>query len=144
MRYLPVIILVLMLAGCGGQPAMTPTPTFAPTPTLLPTVVPGSGEDERDVANIIEQFGQAVVRGDTLVALLVLTPSAQRVVAAGDIETFLGRRERPRALEVERVRLTEDIATADCAVRYAAGDVSIQLRLVRLDGQWKIDARVNQ
>ena len=144
MKYVCAITLLLVLTGCGGRPALAPTPTLGPTPTLPPTVVPGSADDEREAASTVRQFGQAVTRGDTLVALLVLSPSAQRVVGAGDLETFLGRRERPRAFDVQQVRLMEDVATADCTVRYAAGPVTLQLRLIRLEGQWKIDARLNE
>lgn len=143
MRYLIGIILGLTLAGCRDYPAPAPTPTVAPLPTLPATVAPGSEEDEREVVSTVQQFGEAVTRGDTLVAVLLLSPSAQRVVAASNLETFLGRRERPRALEVTRVQLTEDVATATCAVRYAAGAFSIQLRLVRLEGRWKIDGVAN-
>lgn len=144
MRYLCAIILALTFTSCGGQPPRNPTPTLAPLPTPPPTTAPGSVEDQREVVSTVQQFGKAVTRGDTLVALLVLSPSAQRVVSAGNLETFLGRRERPRALELKQVRLTGDIATVDCAVRYAAGVWAIKLRLIRFDGQWKIDARVNE
>ena len=140
MKSFPIVALVLVLAGCDSRAALAPRPTVHVTAAPLPTVVPGSTEDERDVAGIVRQFGKAVAEGDTLVAILVLSPSAQRVVAAGDLETFLGRRERPRELVLERLRLDDDVATAECVMRYASGDVAIRLRLVRLEGHWKIDA----
>ncbi len=138
---LAVALGLLVLASCSYEAAPLPTPTFQPTATLPPTVVPGSAADEKEVANTVRQFGQAVVHGDTIVALLVLSPSAQRVVAASDLQGFLGRGERPRAIELRDVHLDRDVARADCALWDSSGEHPLRLRLVRIDGQWKIDAR---
>lgn len=145
-----LVVMLAALTGCletpGPQAALEPTATATtvPTPTLPPTPVPGSTADERDAANTARQFGAAVTRGDHVVALLVLSPSAQQVVAAGDASALLGTPEPPEAFEVRSVQLTGDVATAECRVRYRDTERTVRLRLVRLDGVWKIDARVGE
>jgi hypothetical protein len=134
-------VMLLALAACGYVATPMPTPTFQPTATIPPTAAPGSAADEREVADTVRQFAQAVVRGETIVALVVLSPSAQRVVASSDLQQFLGRTERPRTIQLRDVQLDEDVARADCAIWDSSGEHSIQLRLVRIDGEWKIDAR---
>jgi hypothetical protein len=142
-------VLLLALAGCtntatpqaAADPSLTPTPVA--TPTTPPTTVPGSIADEQQVANTVRQFASAVTQGDDTVALLVLTPSAQRLVAASDLDTFLGEAELPREFTVRAVRLNGNVAIAECDVR-TGGDVRpLQLQLVRLEGVWKIDARLD-
>ncbi len=124
----------------ASSPVSTPTPLS--TPTMPPTTVPGTGADMREVNAVVTQFVEAVVRNDEIVALLMLSPSAQKVVSASNLNVFLGRTERPGQIKVRSVRLENDLATADCTIQYAAGESVVQLRLVRLDGQWRIDGRV--
>ncbi|HEY0606860.1 MAG TPA: hypothetical protein VGD58_28330, partial [Herpetosiphonaceae bacterium] len=108
-----------------------------------PTTVPGSVADADEVAETVRQFGAAVTRGDEVVALLVLSPSAQQIVAASDLNVFLGRPERPDVFTVQEVRLDGDVATVACLASYRDHEQPLRLQLVRLDGVWKIDARVN-
>lgn len=126
-----------------GTPSPVGTPTPHPTPTLPPTAVPGTAADITAATAVVEQFAEAVVRNDEIVALLVLSPSAQKVVAATNLHTFLGRAEQPSQVTVRSVRLNDDVATADCLLQYAATDRSVQLRLVRLEGQWRVDGRAS-
>ena len=110
---------------------------------MPPTIVPGSSDDEQEVADTVRQFGLAIAQDQELVALLVLSPSAQRVVAASNLRIFLGKDARPQWLSVRKVHLDADIAIADCMIGYEAEEESLQLRLVRLEGQWRIDTRLN-
>lgn len=133
------------LVGCLDLAAQAPTratATAAPTPTLPPTSVPGSAADERDVINTVRQFGAAVIRADEVVALLVLSPSAQQIVAAGTLNEFLGQPETPDAFAVRTVQLQGDVAVALCTVRYGDREHQQRLQLVRLEGVWKIDAQI--
>ncbi len=139
LRFLGLTV-ILCLGGCGERPVPALTPTMGPTPTLAPTAAPGSAEDQQAVKEIVRQFGEAVAGGDTLVALLVLSPSAQRVVGSSNLNSFLGRNERPRSLTAQNVHVERDVAIVNCAVDYAAGTQQLQLRLVRIDGSWKIDS----
>lgn len=143
-----LLLLSLALVACTQLTAPPPgmgeainTPTI-PTPTLPPTTVPGSVADADAAAETVRQFGTAVTRGDEVVALLVLSPSAQQIVAASDLNRFLGRPERPRILTVGEVQLTGDVATVACVARYGDHEQPLRLQLVRLDGVWKIDTRV--
>lgn len=153
-RRICAIILVVGLSGCNDVPptATAPSaepslavevlsPTPDPTPTPFPTVVPGSAADYEEATAVVQEFADALVRDDELVALLVLSPSAQQTVASSSLDRFLGRAEQPRDLDIGMVRLERDVATADCTVSYAGQTLPVRLRLVRLNGQWKIDAR---
>lgn len=144
-----LLLLALTLISCTPTaaphvtiPSATPS-LVVPTPTLPPTTVPGSVADADEVAETVRQFGAAVTRGDEVVALLVLSPSAQQIVAASDLNQFLGRPERPRAFTVQDVQLDGDVATVACVAGYTDHAQRLHLQLVRLDGVWKIDARVN-
>lgn len=144
-----LLLLSLTLATCTqtasppiGMVEATASPSM-PTPTLPPTTVPGSVADADEVAETVRQFGDAVTRGDEVVALLVLSPSAQQLVAASDLNEFLGRPERPRSLTVGDVQLTGDVATVACVATYRDQEQRLRLQLVRLDGVWKIDTRVS-
>lgn len=144
-----VLLLALALVTCTqtaapptGMGEATTSPTV-PTPTLPPTTVPGSVADADEAAETVRQFGTAVTRGDEVVALLVLSPSAQQIVAASDLNQFLGRPERPRLFIVQDVQLNGDVATVACVARYGDHEQRLRLQLVRLDGVWKIDARAN-
>lgn len=129
-----------------ADPQATPTPeaivAVAPMPTLPPTTVRGSNMDERDAAETVRQFGSAVTRGDEVVALLVLSPSAQQIVAASNLYVFLGNPARPDAFTIGAVQLDDDVAVVECTLQYAGSTHALRLQLVRLEGVWKIDARV--
>lgn len=142
---------LLILQSCGqlssGATEPTPvvliiTPTSMPTATVPPTLIPGSDADRDAVADVVRQFGDAVAMDQELVALLTLSPSARRVAATSDLNRFLGRPEMLEALEVGSIRLVDDVAFVRCVAHYTTDDVDLQLRLVRLDGGWKIDGRV--
>lgn len=153
-RIVVIGLLFGLLCGCttltprtgaaisASSPEGTPTPL--PTPTTLPTAVPGTNADIRDATAVVQQFTEAVVRNDEIVALLVLSPSARKVVAASDLAVFLGRAEQPTQVTVRAVHLDSDVATADCVFHYEAGEQVVQLRLVRLDGQWRVDGPVSE
>ena len=149
--WLLAVLFAVAFALTTCTPTADPSPTVAettasplvPTPTLPPTTVPGSVADADEVAETVRQFGDAVTRDDEVVALLVLSPSAQQVVAASDLNEFLGRPERPRVLTVGEVQLTGDVATVACVATYSDQERRLRLQLVRLDGVWKIDTRVN-
>ena len=113
-----------------------------PIPSVPPTAVPGSADDVRDATQTVRQFGDAVTQGNDTVALLVLSPSAQQVVAASDLASFLGETTHPQSLKVRHVRLNGDVAIAECTIRSADIERPLHLQLVRLEGVWKIDARV--
>lgn len=156
MRQRIVIGLLLgVLCGCTTAgprlevvelPAVSPmgTPTPLPTPTMPPTTVPGTSADMRDATAVVTQFAEAVVRNDEIVALLVLSPSAQKVVSGSNLNEFLGRAEQPRQVNVRAVQLDDDVATVDCVLQYGVGETMVQLHLVRLDGQWRINGRVGE
>lgn len=144
-------VVAFLLAGAAlvscfdpAPPPATPVgaPTPAPTATLPPTSVPGSLADQRDVTETVRQFGAAVIRADQVVALLVLSPSAQQVVAASTLNDFLGRGETPDGFVVRAVQLQGDVAVAECGVRYDEAEQTLRLQLVRLEGVWKIDAQM--
>lgn len=153
MRYGPLLVLVLaIVSGCASsQPGVeiassmlaSPDATLTPlpTPTLPPTVIPGTSADLGEAQAVVEQFSEAVVHNDEIVALLALSPSAQKVVAASSLNVFLGRPEPPEQVTIGAVHLDADVAVVDLTVRYAAVETPIRLRLVRLDGQWRIDGR---
>ncbi len=144
------LLLVVVLASCAtadgpqAMPMTRATPTLAPNPTLAPTTVPGSPADKRTVTDTVWQFGRAVTRGDTVVALLVLSPSAQHIVAVSDLDAFLGTQEHPRLFTVHDVRLDGDVAVAECSAGTPNHEQTLRLQLVRLGGVWKVDARVNK
>lgn len=131
----------VLVAPATATPDGTPTPQ--PTATLPPTAVPGTGADRREAAAVVAQFGDALVHGDELVALLVLSPSAQKVVAATSLEGLLGRPARPQDVTVGTIQLQDDVALADLVLRYPTGETLVRLQLVRLDGQWRIDGRAD-
>lgn len=142
---------LLIVQGCGQlmsgasepMPAvLVNTPTSVPTATVPPTPIPGSAADREDLAVVVRQFGDAVAMDQELVALLTLSPSARRVAAASGLNRFLGRPAMLESLEVGTIRLDDDVAFVRCIAHYANDDVELQLRLVRLDGGWKIDGRV--
>ncbi len=153
MQFWLLLLLVLaLISGCStSQPrgeiassvlaSLDATLTPLPTPTLPPTVIPGTSADMREAQAVVEQFSEALVRNDEIVALLVLSPSAQKLVAASSLNIFLGRPEQPEQVRIRAVHLDDDVAVADLMVQYAAADTPIRLRLVRLDGQWRIDGR---
>lgn len=147
-RVVAICLLALALSGCvaayGEMPPVTPSPDLMPTPTSPPTAQPESAADEHDAVATVRQFADAVVANDELVALLLLSPSAQHVVASSDLMALLGRKERPHQIDVRTVRIEQDIAIVDCDVAYSDGVQPLSLRLVRLDGQWKIDARLGE
>lgn len=144
-----LLVLSLALTNCTQTAAppvsvgAAPTLPVVQTPTLPPTTVPGSIADADKVAETVRQFGASVSRGDEVVALLVLSPSAQQIVAASDLNAFLGRPERPHAFTVQDVQLDGDVATVECVAGYSDHVQRLRLQLVRLEGVWKIDARVN-
>ena len=140
LRYLGVAVM-LCLGGCVERAVPALTPTIGPTPTFAPTAAPGSAEDKQAVKEVVRQFGDAVAGDDALVALLVLSPSAQRVVGSSDLNTFLGVAEPLRSLAIQAVRVEKDVAIVDVRADYADGAQPLQLRLVRIDGSWKIDSR---
>jgi|GEM_PF-5135133 len=157
MHYLFVLTTVLWLfAGCQQvsvttpvaaepvQPQLAGTPTPLPTPTLAPTVVPGTTADEQAAMAVVQQFAEALTRDDEIVALLMLSPSAQQIVASSDLHSFMGGTERPSSLKIQSLALDRDVAIASGVAHYPHEVVAIRIRLVRLDGQWKIDARVNE
>jgi hypothetical protein len=139
---------MLALSGCvevsGGVPVVTPSPELLATPTLPATPQPGSAADERDAAATVRQFADAMSSDDELVALLLLSPSAQQVVSSSDLTALLGRPDYPRRIDVRAIRIERDIAIVTCEMAYGDGVQPLQLRLVRLDGQWKIDARLDE
>ncbi len=153
MRSLLLLSLVLVLgSSCStAQPRVEAassipassvgTLTPLPTPTFLPTVVPGTSADMREAKAVVEAFGEALVRNDEIVALLVLSPSAQKVVATSSLNVFLGQPEQPKQVTIQAVHLDKDVAVADLMVQYADGAIPVRLRLVRLDNQWRIDGR---
>lgn len=154
LRLLISAVMLFMMGACTpseqGQPSVaantmeaTSTVIVHPTSTMPPTIVPGSSKDSQEATIVVQQFGDAVARGDTIVALLSMSPTAQRLVAAGDLDSFLGRHERLHRLVVRTIRLKKDVALADCLVRYESGETTLLLRLVRLDGAWRIDAPVD-
>jgi len=141
-------LIVLALSACGvargARSIAAPSPERIATPTLPPTALPGSAADERDAAATVRQFGEAVSHNDELVALLLLSPSAQHVVSSNDLVGLLGRTERPRQINVRGIRIERDIAIVTCDAAYSDGVQPLSLRLVRLDGQWKVDARLGE
>ncbi len=151
-----LLILVLLWAtsGCSSasrsetgaaQAAVTlATATPLPTPTMPPTALPGTSADLREARAVAEQFGDAVAHDDELVALLSLSPKAQKVVADSGLNLFLGQADRPTVIQVQGVRIDGDVAMVQYIVHYASGDKLLQLRLVRLAGQWRVDGRVDQ
>lgn len=153
MKIIAFSILVLLACGCtplrqvAAEPppetAVSGTMTPVPTPTLPPTAVPGTSADRAEVQAVVAQFGAALVDEDELVALLVLSPSAQKVVAATSLPGFLGQPAHPTQATVGTVQLQADVARADLELHYPAGATIVRLQLVRLDGQWRIDARAD-
>jgi hypothetical protein len=147
MRRLWLGLCTIVLASCGPQVAdlspATPTARSGPTPTIPATIVPGTIADERAVRATIEQFGTALARGDEVVALLVLSPSAQQIAATEDVYAVIDQAEQPRSIDVHAVQIKQTVALADCTIRYPDRAVPVTLQLVRLDGTWKIDAPVD-
>ena len=153
MKRIALGILILLACGCTPlRPVATETPpettasatvTPVPTPTLMPTVVPGTSADRAEAQAVVAQFGAALVDEDELVALLVLSPSAQKVVAATSLNGFLGQPARPMQTTVGTVQLQDDVALADLELQYPTGATIVRLQLVRLDGQWRIDGRAD-
>ncbi|MDP9311653.1 MAG: hypothetical protein M3R24_12365 [Chloroflexota bacterium] len=149
--FLLFLVLVLVSSCSPAQPrdeaassipaSSVGTLTPLPTATFPPTVVPGTSADMREVKAVVEEFGEALVRNDEIVALLVLSPSAQKVVAASSLNVFLGRPEQPKQVMIRAVHLDDDVAVADLTVQYVEAELPVRLRLVRLDNQWRIDGR---
>lgn len=150
-------VLLVLLSACQEQEAphvgltnsdspvtVVQTATVLPTPTVLPTVVLDSPDDQADATAVMRQFSEAVSQQNEVVALLMLSPSAQQVAASSDLHAFLGLPAGPVALEVGLIRLDRGVATAECVLRAGDAQQIIRLRLVRLDGQWKIDGRDDQ
>lgn len=148
LRRVALCLLMLSLGGCAqvysSAPTLSPSPELMPTPTPPPTAQPESAADKHDAIATVRQFADAITANDELVALLLLSPSAQQVVASSDLSALLGRRERPRQIDVRTVRIDRDIAFVNCDVAYSDGVEPLLLRLVRLDGQWKVDARLGE
>lgn len=147
-------VLLVLLAACQKQETlrvglatsdspvtMEQTATVVPTPTVLPTVVLDSPDDQADATAVMRQFSEAVTQQNEVVALLMLSPSAQQVAASSDLHAFLGLPAGPVSLEVGMIRLDRGVATAECVLRAGDAQQIIRLRLVRLDGNWKIDGR---
>lgn len=144
-----LLLLLIITNGCIDPAASSAPPVSvtasapAPTPTLPPTAVPGSDADSREVEHTVAQFGTALVRGDDLVAVLVLSPSAQQTVASGNLRSFLGIDTPPQQFSVDMIQLQGDMATVETTLVSGGVSQQILLRLVRLDGVWKIDSRID-
>jgi len=147
-RLLALVLALALAVSCVGNrqtatqhpPAPEAgTPTPLPTSTSEPTVVPESAADEQDVQQTVRQFAEAIAHNDEVVLLLTLSPGAQQTAAADDLPAVFGWSDIPSAVELQQIELDGDLAVASGIARFGQRVEPLRLRLLRLDGTWKID-----
>ncbi len=103
------------------------------------TTVPGSAEDMRATVDTLQQFREALQQKNEIVALLLLTPSAQQWVAAHDLQQFAQQHWWTAAIADCRSHISADSAEVVCVWRGPPRRSEVAAALVRLNDQWKID-----
>ena len=137
--WLMALIVAHLVVACENAPPDFASLPASTAPTIEATLIPGSAADAESAVEVVQNFEEAITERNELVALLLLTPQAQKRVAASDLTAFVPPAWRNDVMSGCRAILEQDRATVSCEWSSQGSPPWLRVSLLRLNGAWKID-----